>query len=301
MQMLMKRKRHRPFFISLTALLAAGVLLTGCGAASENQAHQTPPDEPVKLYVLAAASLSDAMKEVKTAYEREHQGVELVQSFGSSGTLQQQIEQGAPADLFLSAGEKQMNALEQKGLIDPAYRQSLVSNRLVLVTAKGAEGIDSFADLTRPAVFKVAIGHPDTVPAGAYAKELLNAKGLWSGLQDKLLLAKDVRQVLTYVETGNVSAGIVYESDALSSEKVSLAAVASPGDHSPVTYPYAVLKNTRHAEEAQALYDWLKSPEAMNLFTEHGFQPAAGSDAAASTATAATDTVQAAATGGHRP
>ncbi|HEU4963114.1 MAG TPA: molybdate ABC transporter substrate-binding protein [Bacilli bacterium] len=260
----------RMFSSSICVLLFTSCLLvSGCSTFQD-----VSPDERMPLYVLSAASLSDAMQEVKSVYESSHPDVELLESFGSSGTLQQQIEQGAPADLFLSAGEGQMQALLAKNLIDTAHRQDLLTNELVLIVPSDGttSTVKSLADLTQPDVKKVAIGQPDTVPAGHYAKETLSAERLWQPLQDKLLYAKDVRQVLTYVETGNVDAGLVYATDARTSKRVKVVVTADANSHNPIVYPYGIVKATDHAKQAQALYDWLQSAEATRIFASYGFK-----------------------------
>ena len=174
------------------------------------------------LTVSAAISLKDALDEISHLYETEQAGRPAIHfNFGGSGTLQRQIEQGAPVDVFISASSKEMDALDSKGLLLSATRRNLVGNSVVLIVPKGASGISSFEDLTNPAAKVIAIGEPKTVPAGEYAQEILTHLGIYDQLKSKLVLAKDVRQVLTHVETGNADAGIVYATDAKHSLKVS--------------------------------------------------------------------------------
>ena len=246
-------------------------LLVGCSSANKQSETGQPP---IELYVLAAASLADAMKELTPLYESSHPDQKIVISYGSSGTLQKHIEQGAPADLFISAASKQMDELLQKNLIDPQYTSNLLKNQLVLVVPENIDQkVDSFQDLQNPAIKKVAIGHPESVPAGTYAKQALSHLGLWDGLQPKLVFAKDVRQVLSYVETGNAEAGIVYQTDAARSEKVKIVVTADQSTHSPIVYPIGVTSNSEHPKEAQSLYQWLREPEAASAFTKYGFEP----------------------------
>ena len=157
-----------------------------------------------ELTVSAAASLSNAMRELAANYQGAHPGTIITMNFGSSGMLAQQIEQGAPADVFLSAAPKPMDTLAGKGLIRKDTRRDLLRNEVVLIGS-----IDSFAALAGPKVKLIALGDPNSVPAGDYGKQVLTALGLWDAVQSKLVLAKDVRQVLSYVETGNADAGIV--------------------------------------------------------------------------------------------
>lgn len=202
----------------LAAVLAIGLLSAGCGA------KQTPPaTQPVELNISAAVSLKDALSEIQKNYQAKAPNVKLVYNLGASGSLQQQIEQGAPADIFISAAPKQMNDLEVKNLVNKATRKNLVENKLVLIVPQNSTlDISKFEDITKPGVQKFAIGEPVVVPAGQYAQQVLQKLGLWDKVKDKAVQAKDVRTVLAYVETGNVEAGIVYKTDAASSTKVKL-------------------------------------------------------------------------------
>ncbi|GAB7388352.1 molybdate ABC transporter substrate-binding protein [Bacillaceae bacterium] len=266
----MQRCRRLTSMIVWLGLLFSAV---GCGTANEDQPTATQnAAAPVDLYVLAAASLTDAMKELAAMYESSHPGQKLVISYGSSGTLQKQIEQGVPADLFVSAAAKNMKELVEKGLIDPRLTADLLTNRLVLISPKdGKSQVNSFEDLKQPDIKRIAIGKPEAVPAGTYAKEALTNLGIWDAVQPKLVYAKDVRQVLSYVESGNVDAGIVYKTDAILSSKVTLAATADSKSHSPIVYPIGVMKNSQHPEAAQSLYNWLRGPAGAAVFAKYGF------------------------------
>ncbi|RJE85092.1 molybdate ABC transporter substrate-binding protein [Paenibacillus sp. 1011MAR3C5] len=256
----MKRKA-----MALMMAIVTIVVLAACG--------KDAADTKVELTISAAASLTDALNELKAGYEKEHPGVTLLFNYGASGSLQQQIEQGAPADLFLSAAAKNMDALVDKGLIDAKDRINLLSNELVLVTPEGkGDSVGSVQDLLSHSVSKLAIGIPESVPAGAYAKEALTNAGQWDQLQEKAVQAKDVRQVLQYVETGNVDAGFVYRTDALSSEsKTDIAFAVDPGSYKPILYPIGIIKATKHEKQVRELYDYLQTEEALNLFVKYGF------------------------------
>ncbi|MCD1257257.1 molybdate ABC transporter substrate-binding protein [Paenibacillus athensensis] len=268
---------------ALIALLGAAlVVVAGCGASPEASPAVSPspsaaaatgvPVEAVELTVSAAASLTDALKEVQTAYEAAHAGIKLSFNFGASGALQQQIEQGAPADLFLSAAAKNMKALVDKQLIDPALQTALLANSLVVVVPADARTAPvALSDLTKPEVKAVAIGIPESVPAGSYAKEALTKAGLWDALQAKTVQGKDVRQVLQYVETGNADAGFVYKTDALTSAKVRVAFAADPATYAPIVYPFGIVKATKHPQEAADLYAYLQSQAALDVFQKYGF------------------------------
>ncbi|TBL81781.1 molybdate ABC transporter substrate-binding protein [Paenibacillus thalictri] len=269
------------------AATAAFIVIAGCSAKQEQAAPlaaappakappAAAPAKQTELTVSAAASLTDALKELQTSYEQKHPNVKLQYNFGASGTLQQQIEQGAPADLFISAGQKQMSTLVDKGLVDKADSSNLLGNELVVVINKEKPAaVRSLTDLNQGDVKKIAVGEPETVPAGSYAKEALTKAALWTALQPKLLAAKDVRQVLTYVETGNAEAGFVYRSDTYGADKVNIAFAVDPKTHSPIVYPAGIVKSTKHRAEAQELYQYLQSKEAADLFVKYGFKPAA--------------------------
>lgn len=225
-----------------------------------------------ELTVSAAISLKDALDEMKQRYEAENPGVSIALNYGASGTLQLQIEQGAPVDVFLSAASKQMDSLEAKGLLLEGTRRNLLGNEVVLIVPKGSTlNISSFQDLIGSNVKRVALGEPTTVPAGQYAKEVLTNLGIYDAVRSKAVLAKDVRQVLTYVETENVDAGIVYSTDALSSSKVKVVAQAPANSHAPVVYPIAVVKSSQNPGAARKFADFLSSPAAASVFQKYGF------------------------------
>jgi len=253
----------------LIAVLLVAVVLAGCGS------KQTPPAaQPVELNISAAVSLKDALIEIQKNYQSKAPNVKLVFNLGASGSLQQQIEQGAPADIFISAAPKQMNDLEAKNLVNKSTRKNLVENTLVLIVPQNSTlGLDKFEDLTKPGVEKIAIGEPAVVPAGQYAQQVLQKLGLWDRVKDKAVQAKDVRTVLAYVETGNVEAGIVYKTDAASSPKVKIAATAPTGSHEPILYPVAILSGTKQQQAADDFLAYLTSPESKAVFEKYGFKP----------------------------
>ncbi|MFC4810445.1 molybdate ABC transporter substrate-binding protein [Paenibacillus sp. GCM10023250] len=272
-------KKKRLVLFLLTALAAASA---GCGSAGDGgesapngaSAGSEPARARVELVVSAAASLADALQDLKPAFEAANDGIALTYNFGASGTLQKQIEQGAPADVFLSASIRNMDALLDEGLVDPAREGSLLANELVVVVPAGTKGISGLGDLAGAGVKRLAIGIPESVPAGGYAKEALTNAGLWEKLQPKTVQGKDVRQVLQYVETGNADAGFVYKTDALASKKAGIAFVVDPGLHAPIRYPSGVLKASKHPAEAAAFYDYLRSQAAADVFAKHGFSVA---------------------------
>jgi molybdate transport system substrate-binding protein len=192
-------------------------------------------------------------------------------NFGGSGTLAQQIERGAPADVFFSAAPKPMDMLAAKGLILPDTRRDLLRNELVLIAPQNSARPNSFQELSGSGIKLIALGEPSSVPAGDYGRQVLQSLHVWEAIQSKLVLAKDVRQVLSYVETGNADAGIVYATDVRESEKVRLAATAPADSHMPVVYPIAVLNECRNVSAAQAFIRFLAGSYARDVFARHGF------------------------------
>jgi molybdate transport system substrate-binding protein len=247
---------RRPILV----VLVFAAILAGC---SQNNSST--------LTISVAASLQDAIQQIGSAFEQSHPGIRIAFNFGGSGTLAQQIEHGAPADVFLSAASKQMDELAAKGLLFNDTRRDLLRNQVVLIARTGENAIDGFDALTSSAVKLIALGDPGSVPAGDYGRQVLESLQLWQAVQGKLVLAKDVRQVLTYVETGNADAGIVYATDARLSSRVRVVATAPESSHTPVVYPIAVVKDTHNAAAARAFVSFLQGPQAHEIFTHFRF------------------------------
>jgi molybdate transport system substrate-binding protein len=231
----------------------------------------TENKEKVELTISAAASLKDAMDVIQNTYQEEHPEVTLKFNFGGSGSLQQQISQGAPVDLFFSAAEDKFDLLVEQGNIAKEDGLDLLGNSLVLVVPKDEQSIKGFEDLAKEEINKISIGTPEIVPAGKYAKESLEKTDLWKDVESKVVYAKDVRQVLSYVETGNVAAGIVYSTDALVSDKVNIVATADPETYTPIVYPVGIIKDSKNYEEAKEFYSYLQSDDALKVFQKYGF------------------------------
>lgn len=258
----------------LGVLMLVFLVLSGCSGEGKEQNQAQPKQkasgERTVLTVSAAASLQDALNEIKTAYEKEKDNVKVNFNFGGSGALQQQISQGAPVDLFFSAAEDKFDKLVQDGLIDPSQGTNVAGNELVLIVPEDSpKEIKTFGDLRK--ADRISIGTPETVPAGQYAKETMETMDIWQPSEEKIVYAKDVRQVLTYVETGNVDAGIVYKTDAFSSDKVKIAAAAGEDTHAPIIYPLGIIKSTSHPEEAKQFYQYLQGEKAMGILKKYGF------------------------------
>ncbi|MDY7020403.1 MAG: molybdate ABC transporter substrate-binding protein [Cyanobacteriota bacterium] len=268
---------NRRRILALTCSFFLSLLLTiGCSRPQStepqaNSATLVSSSEQTELTVSAAASLTDAMEAIQPLYEQEYPNVKLIYNFASSGSLQQQIEQGAPVDVFISAAPKQMNALEEKGLIMNETRKDLLKNQMVLIVREENDSVNSFEDLITNKVTKIAVGEPESVPAGKYAQEVLISLNLLKSVQPKEVYTKTVRQVLSYVETGNVEAGIVYSSDAKISDQVKIVTTASTENHSPILYPAAVTKDSNHQEVAEEFIQFLSSDPAKSVFEKYGF------------------------------
>lgn len=229
--------------------------------------------KPVNLTISAAVSLKDALDALTPLFAKVRPQVTLHFNLGASGTLQQQIEQGAPVDVYISASPDQMDALAKDSLLMAGTREDLVRNTVVLIAPVAGSRITGLQDLRNPAVKFIAIGEPRTVPAGKYAQEVLTHLGLYDELKSRFVLAKDVRQVLTYVASGNADAGIVYATDAKTASQVKVVAVAPEDSHEPVVYPVAVLKSTQNAEVAKAFVTFLLSAQGQSTFQQFGFSP----------------------------
>lgn len=245
---------------------ALSVTLSGQAVAAE------------KVTVFAAASLTNALQTIATQY-KAHAGVEVVSSFASSSTLARQIEQGAPADLFISADQQWMDDAVAKKSMEEATRVTLLGNELVLVAPR--------SDSARPVTLdektdwksllkgeRLAVGDPDHVPAGIYAQEALQKLGAWESVSPVLARANNVRAALALVERNETPYGIVYGSDAVASDKVQVVGTFPPASHKPVEYPMAIVK-THNTAAVKAFYDYLKGPEAAAVFKQYGFTPKA--------------------------
>lgn len=249
--------------VFLTIFLSL-VLLCGCQTASKLKTES--------LTISAAASLKDAFSEIAVLFEAKN-GKKVSFNFGASGTLQKQIETGSPIDIFASAGEKQMDELAEKGLIEANNRRDFAQNQLVLIVPKDSKiPINSFFQLNNPEIKKIAVGEPKTVPVGQYTEQVFDKLNLKSDLQTKLISAQDVRQVLDYVSRGEVDAGIVYATDAkIAGAKIRIAATATADSHQPILYPIAIIKDSANKQLAQEFIQFLMSEDGQNILQKYGF------------------------------
>ncbi len=247
-------------------VMMVAVLLAGCASPASTQ-----PEKQTEVTIAAAASLQGALTEIGDMYEKSNPQVKLTFIFAGSGTLQKQIEEGAAVDVFISAGKKQMKALDEKGMLVKDTQRNLLSNSLVLIVQTDADTPEDLAGLSDPSFKAIALGNPDSVPAGTYSKEALTEAGLYDSLSGRMVQGKDVKEVLTWVETGNAEAGFVYQSDAKNSKKVKVAFEVDSSLHSPILYPAALIKDRPASEAAGAFMEYLISAEAESLFKAHGF------------------------------
>lgn len=223
-----------------------------------------------QLTVSAAASMTEAMKEIGARFEAGHAGVTLRFNFAASGPLLQQIAQGAPADVFVSADEVTVDRGVEQKLLDPSTRLVFAGNVVVLIRPAGSSGVKALADLTRPEIQRVAIGKPASVPVGRYTQQSLTAAQLWEPLQPKIVPGDSVRQVLDYVARSEVEAGFVYATDAaVMADKVQV--VQTVAGHAPVLYPAIVVAESRHKALAGEFVKFLAAPEAQAILARRGF------------------------------
>lgn len=278
------KKRFKSLFAILTTAALSLSVFAGCSSAQESStaasavsaasgAVSSQSKGSTELFISAAASLKDVLKEISTAYRAKEPDVKLTFTFGASGALQTQIEEGAPSDIFLSAAQKQMDALDKKSLLLDGTRKDLLINKVTLITPKGnPKNIKSFDDVNTDKVKKIALGEPKSVPVGQYSEEIFTYLHCLDAVKKKAVYGSDVRQVLTWVESGDVDCGIVYATDAATSDKIQVTAEAPNGSHKPVVYPAAVLKSSKNADAAKAFLDFLSSDTAKTLFVKYGFQ-----------------------------
>lgn len=224
-----------------------------------------------QITVSAAASLTDAFKEIGAKFEAARPGATVRYNFAASGVLIQQIAQGAPVDVFASADQATMNRGVEQKLIDADTRRDFAANSVVLIVpAQGTSPVKTVTDLAKPEVKRIAIGKTETVPVGRYTKQVLDSAALWTALEPKFVQADSVRQVLDYVARGEVEAGFVYGTDAaILPDKVKVALTAT--GHAPVTYPAAVVAESRQKALAKAFVEYLRSPAAQEVLARFGF------------------------------
>ena len=223
-----------------------------------------------EIVVSAAASLTDAFRDIGRTFEAAHAGTTVTFNFAATDVLLAQIRKGAPADVFAAADEASMNRAERDGLLSNASRRDFAANRLVLIVPSGAAGVAKLDELAQPRFGRIAIGSPQTVPAGRYAKGALDWAELWNKVEAKCVFALNVRQVLDYVARGEADAGFVYATDAaIMPGKVKIALDVQTV--TPVRYPAAVVRTSRLPAEARAFVESLTAAPARKILATYGF------------------------------
>ncbi len=274
--------------ISIILMLCLLIGLIGCSSAEtppaapepdEQAEPETPaepepaegPEEEVTILLAAAASLKNCIdKELIPMFTEEHPNIKVDATYDSSGKLQTQIEEGADVDVFMSAAMKQMNALNEQGLIKEGSIVELLENKIVLILPKDSTAeISSFEDILKADT--IAVGDPESVPAGQYAKESLENLGIWADVEAKASLGTNVTEVLSWVAAGSADAGVVYATDAASSADVKVVAQAPEGSVSKVIYPIGIIEATTKLEAAQSFADFLQGGDALTIFEKYGF------------------------------
>ncbi len=270
--------------VLLGVFLAIGCADNGSETANETDTpvsaetgvseQNTSVQESETIMVSAAASLTEAFTDMESRFEAENPGTDVSLNFGGSGNLRTQIEGGAPVDVFASADEVQMDTLANKSLIDNSTREDFAQNSLVLIVPSTSTlNITSLEDLTDSKIEKIAIGNPETVPVGKYTRTALTEAGLLNKTENKFILAEDVKQVLTYVERGEVDAGFVYMTDAKTAEPGTIKVVTNVSVSTPVTYPIAVVSSSENKEGAQQFVDFITGEEGQEILQDYGFTP----------------------------
>lgn len=240
--------------------------LTACNQAKPSESAEQ------EILVSAAASLAGALEKITEDFETEHPTVTVTLNLAGSGKLAQQIQQGAPADVFLSADQHWMDVIEHDKLISANTRVNFAKNKLVLITQKkNNKQLSSLSGLHPDSIGQIAIGNPESVPAGSYAKDALRNLGLWDKLVDHFVYAKDVRQVLTYVESGNAEVGFVYGSDLHRTNGVNVYAPIDQALYTPIVYPAAVMRASDNPELAKDFLKYLQTDSAQTVLTNNGF------------------------------
>jgi molybdate transport system substrate-binding protein len=272
-------KVFAPAVLVALLLVALTLGLAACGSGTETTAAGAGPSttvgEPQTLTVSAASSLKGAFTDIAKEFDAANSCTTTF-NFDASGTLQKQIEAGAPVDVFASAAMKQVNALKDAGLVDAASIKTFASNEIVLVVpAASTLNITSFEDLAKADVKKVSYGDPAAAPHGVAAEEILNKLGIFDQVKPKVIYAANVTQALEYVSSGEVDAGIIFSTEAKTAgDKVKIVATSDPSWHSKIAYPLAVVTASKNKTVAQAFIDFVMSAKGQEILAGYGFLPA---------------------------
>ncbi|TVX88388.1 molybdate ABC transporter substrate-binding protein [Paenibacillus agilis] len=266
---ILKRSKVRAL---IAYLLLPVLLLHSCNLLPSTPSSDNDPAQGT-LVVSADASLQTVLVEIQDNFERKYPHVEVQLNFGASGALQKQIEQGAATDIFMPASSKHMNSLIKSGFVTDNQQRNLLSNELVvIVNTTNKQTWSSLEKLTSSEMERIAIGDPETDSTGMYTEQTLQRLHFWNDIKNKAVFTKDVRQVLSYVDTGNVDAGFVYRTDALVAKNSKIVHFVSPKHHDPIIYPIGIIQQTRNLEAAQLWMAYVQQPEAQQIFKRYGFK-----------------------------
>ncbi len=225
------------------------------------------------LTVSAAASMTDVLTEIAQLYENANNNTEILLNFAGSGSVVTQIKEGAPVDVFVSAANRPVQDLDARGLLISDTIETVAKNKIILITPSGEENIvKSFNDLAKASVERIAVGDPATAPVGVYSREIFENLGITEEVADKLIMGTDARAVLNWVSSGEADCGIVYQTDALSNEKIQIICQAPDGSHSSVEYLGSVVTASKNIPDAKTFLNFLKSKEAREIFKKYGFE-----------------------------
>jgi len=259
-------KMKKRISLALALIMIMAVAFTGCGDTN-------PADDGaagVEIQVSAAASLTDALNEIISEYAKGSNDT-ITPNYAGSGTLVQQIQEGAPCDLFISASKGNMDQLQEAGLIDETSRVDLLGNTLSLIASAETADFVTIETLVSPEITTISAGEPETVPAGKYATQVFEFYGITDAIKDKIVYGKDVRAVLDYVDSGNADCGFVYKTDAMLLTSGVIIQDMPADSHDPIVYPSAIIADTENADAAATFFDFLKTDYAKGVFESYGF------------------------------
>ncbi|RYG73369.1 molybdate ABC transporter substrate-binding protein [Lentibacillus lipolyticus] len=251
-------------YLHLIILLIVLLMSAGCTSQDET--------EKKEVLISAAASLSDVLAELTDVFEQEHPDVVLSLNYGASGKLAQQISKGAPVDVFLSADQTWMDRLAEQDLLAADTRMNFAHNNLALASSKQKSfSVSSLQELPNLDVKQIALGNPESVPAGKYAEQALKESGVWDAVKGKLVHTSDARQTLTYIESENTEIGFIYTSDLKRSKLTKEVLPIDEALHNPITYPAAVIASSETKQTAKAFLSFLQTDKARSILDKYGF------------------------------
>lgn len=235
-------------------LIGFMVVLFGCGK-----------EEKKEITISAAASLKEVMNEIILEFEKENKDIKININLGGSGALKNQIISGAPVDIVFFASQTDLKDLDEKGMIEKKYNEDILKNRMVVA---GKEKINDLSEIKN---HKIAIGTPETVPAGKYAKEVLNNSNLWNEVQNNIVFSKDVRSAMQYVEIDEVDYAFIYKTDAKIMKNGIISFIVPETLHKPIIYSYGIIKD-KNSKEVIKFYEFLKSEYSQSLYEKYNFE-----------------------------